>query len=228
MPYLPLLTALAFVLSPLVVGGFGGFDPGDFPIPQDDPPIQPAGWAFAIWGVIYIWLVVHAGFGAVKRREAPDWQPTRLPLSISLAIGAIWIPVANVSPLWATALILVMLGTAVVALLRAGPRDRWLLAVPLGLYAGWLTAASAVSLGLVVAGYGAMPQTNAALLALVLVLVVALPVMIQRRTVAYQAALVWALMAIGVRGLDPLTSVAALAFIMAGGIVIVTMMKRRS
>ena len=47
------LAALAFAASPLLVPGFGGFDPNRFPVPQENPPVQPAGYAFAIWGLIY-------------------------------------------------------------------------------------------------------------------------------------------------------------------------------
>nr|WP_240769056.1 hypothetical protein [Paracoccus liaowanqingii] len=45
-----LLAALAFAASPLIFPGFAGYDAGRFPIPQVDPPVQPAGWAFSIWG----------------------------------------------------------------------------------------------------------------------------------------------------------------------------------
>ena len=37
----------------------------------------PAGYAFAIWGVIYAWLVVSAVYGVIWRREAKDWEAMR-------------------------------------------------------------------------------------------------------------------------------------------------------
>ena len=40
-----------------------GYDPGQFPVVIARPSIQPAGYAFAIWGLIYAWLMAHAGFG---------------------------------------------------------------------------------------------------------------------------------------------------------------------
>ena len=132
--------ALAFVLSPLVSQSFGGFDPGQFPVPQDNPPAQPAGWAFSIWTLIYGWLLVHACFGLLRRADAADWGRTRWPLLASLVLGAAWIPVALRSPQMATAIIWAMLATAHWALLAAPDRDRWWARVPLALYAGWLTA----------------------------------------------------------------------------------------
>ncbi|MGB8621815.1 MAG: hypothetical protein WCD16_03255, partial [Paracoccaceae bacterium] len=145
---------LFFVLSPLLSGGFGGFDPTQFPVPQDHPPVQPAGYAFAIWGLIYLWLLVSAGAGLFLRAKDTGWERARLPLILSLGPGAAWIGVAHLSPVWATALILWMLATALIALFLTPQRDRWLLEVPVALYAGWLTAAGWVSVGLVGAGYG--------------------------------------------------------------------------
>ena len=63
--YLTLALSVLFALSPLLAPDFGGFDPDQFPVPQDDPPVQPAGYGFAIWGVIYVWLILSAGFGVL-------------------------------------------------------------------------------------------------------------------------------------------------------------------
>jgi hypothetical protein len=107
----------------------------------DDPPIQPAGWAFAIWGVIYLWLLASAGYGLIKRDTDPGWDAPRWPLFVSLAIGRVLDPVALVAPVLSTILIWVMLRARFSRCARhrcaTGP---WL-ALPLGLYAGWLTAA---------------------------------------------------------------------------------------
>jgi|GEM_PF-5700137 len=69
LPFLSLIATLAFVLSPLVTEPFSGFERDQFPIPQIDPPVQPAGYAFGIWGLIYLWLVVSAIYGAAARRD---------------------------------------------------------------------------------------------------------------------------------------------------------------
>jgi hypothetical protein len=155
---LVLVATVAFMLSPMLSSGFSGFTADQFPIPQNDPPIQPTGWTFAvIWSVIYLWLLVMAVYGLVKRADNPDWDRVRWPLIASLAIGATWIPVANLSPLWATLLIWAMLGTALWALIRTPARDGLWLQAPIGLYAGWLTAAANVGTAVVATGYGAVP-----------------------------------------------------------------------
>jgi hypothetical protein len=194
------VAALAFASAPLWTSGFGGFDPNRYPNPQIDPPVQPAGYAFSIWGPIYLWLVVHAGYGLLARAEAADWDRTRWPLFVSLGLGTSWISVAQVNPPLATLLIWVMLAGAVLALLRAPLRDRWLLAGPLGLYAGWLTAASFVSIGLLGAGYGvAFGETGWAWVALLAAFGTVLAVQSRvPHAPEYGLAAAWAFVAVGV------------------------------
>lgn len=189
-----LVASIGFVLSPVLSPGFSGFTPEQFPIPQYHPPIQPAGYAFSIWGLIYLWLIVGAGYGLFKRAEATDWRRMRPALLLSLVIGIAWIPVANLSPLWATGMIWVMWGSAVMALINAGTQDRLWQRTPVALYAGWLTAASAVATGLVLAGYGILGAQSAAYLMLGLALVLGLFVQSQRPdSPEYALAIIWAL-----------------------------------
>ena len=214
------LATIAFVVSPFLVPGFDGFEPSQFPVPQEDPPVQPAGYAFAIWGLIYAWLVIGAGFGALVRASDPDWAAMRPPLFASLALGAAWLPVAQVAPIPATVLIWAMLGLALLALFRVGDTDRWLQQAPVAIYAGWLTAASCVALGLVLAGYDWLDQTVAALVSLTVALGIAVPAQyLLHRAPEYGITVIWALVAIIVANSQPFNAaVAGLALI---GIVVI-------
>ena len=200
-PALVLLMALAFGLSPLLTPDFRGYDATQFPVRLDAPAILPAGYAFAIWGLIYLWLVLHAGFGLWKRAGDPAWDGVRAPLILSLAVGAIWLFVAVRDPLWASVLIAVMLAGALAALLRApAAPDRWLLLAPLAIYAGWLSAATGVSLGVLLAGFGWLPDTGAAVVMLGVVLALAVAVQLRLgRAPEYGLTVVWALVAVCVR-----------------------------
>ena len=194
---LVLIAAIAFALSPVIFPGFAGYDADLFPIPQENPPVQPAGWAFSIWGLIYLWLILGAGYGLWRRADDEDWATMRPALLISLAVGFLWIPVAQVLPGLATLMILVMMVSAIVAMLWAGRRDPWLEGRPVALYAGWLTAASGVSIGIWLAGHGILSQQVAAILCLIGVCAVALAVMTMRpEEWAYPAAVIWALIGV--------------------------------
>jgi hypothetical protein len=202
----------AFVVSPFLTQGFGGFAPDLFPIPQDRPPVQPTGYAFAIWGLIYLWLVVHAGTGLFARAEDADWDRTRWPLIVSLAVGASWIAVANTSAVWATVLIWVMLGGALAARWLAPAGDRWLAAVPLGIYAGWLTAASWVAIGLMLGGYGVLSEVWAAVAALLGAVVMAVTMQTALgQAPEYGLTVIWALFAVVVANVPGAPVLAAFA-----------------
>jgi len=258
-PVLLALATLAFGVAPALTPPFTGYDPGLFPVRIDRPSIQPAGYAFAIWGLIYLWLGAHALFGLIWRRTDPAWDAVRTPLTIAIVLGAVWLAIANEAPLMATIAIWIMQVTALAAFLRADPNgaevytrklppqssnsitdheqsfvddemlvrvaeaakrpnpvrmienlwrstflayeysnsnliNRWLLSAPTAILAGWLTAAAAVSLGVVLAGYGILGDTVAALVMLALVLGIA--VVAQARQPAmpvYGATVLWAL-----------------------------------
>jgi hypothetical protein len=193
-----LAAIIAMVAAPALTPAFTGYDPATFPVRIDRPAIQPAGYAFSIWGLIYLWLLAHAAFGLLKRKSDPAFLRPALPLLISGLLGSVWLAIASTAPLMATAVILVMGALAMLAYLRADPvQDRWLLAAPLAIYAGWLTAACGVSAGVILAGYGILSNTASALAMLAVVIGVALVVQARRPAMpVYGATVVWA--AIGV------------------------------
>lgn len=213
-----LLATAAFIASPILTGSFNGYDPAQFPVPQVDPLIQPPGWTFLIWIGIYGWLGVSAVYGVFMRLTEPDWAPMRPSLAVALAVGATWLPVAQVSPFLATVLIFVMGLAAIVAFHDSPFLDHWLARGPLGLFAGWLTAASFVSLGLLLAGYGLFTERGAAITCLVLALAVAAFISwTVKDSAMYEAAFAWALAGIFLNALPQDRAVTVLAG--AGGLV---------
>ena len=225
-PLLVLAAAVAFAVAPLISPPFTGYAPDMFPVVIDRPYIQPAGYAFSIWGLIYTWLAVHAVFGLVKRADDAAWDSTRLPLAGSAAMGAVWLGIAGIAPVTATVVIWVMLGLALLAFMRADPaRDRWLLVAPIAIYAGWLTAAAAVSLGVIVAGYGWLSNAASACAMLALVLAVAVTVQMRKRGVLeFGATVIWALVGVIAVNWDEAQTVAYVACagiaVMAGTMVL--------
>ena len=212
LPLLVLLFTVTFLLSGYLVS-FDGFDGAQVPFPQEDPPIQPAGWAFSVWLLIYGWLLVSAAYGLWKRAADPDWDRVRGPLLLSLVLGTPWVPVASVSAIWATVLIFAMLVAAIWALLRAPRRDRWLLQAPVALYAGWLTAASFVSLGSTMAGWGIGPgPLGWAFIGIPLALLTAVTVLRRKpQAPEYAITVVWALFGIAMKNGAAVPGVTALA-----------------
>jgi hypothetical protein len=137
-------------------------------------------------------------YGVYARRTTGMWDRVRGPLLVSLASGTPWLAVANRSPVWATVLIFVMAVSAIVALRRTPTADHWWLRAPVAIYAGWLTAASFVSLGSAAAGYGLLTDgLGWAYVGITLALVVS--VSVQRtvpRAAGYGGTVIWALIGI--------------------------------
>lgn len=226
---LTLLVTLTFVLSPLVTEPFSGFSEDQLPLPQIDPPVQPAGYAFAIWGVIYAWLVASAVFGLLRRTHDAGWTHARWPLIASLALGTPWLAVATQSAIWATLLIFPMAATAIWALLRSPSRDMWWFGVPVGLYAGWLTAASFVSLGSTAAGHGILTGAMGwAYIGILGAAAVAVAVLRVRPALAYAAAVLWALAGIIAANGTATPGVSALAAAAFAALLALTILSRRS
>ncbi len=208
-----LLATVAFGVAPFVTPPFTGYDPSMFPVPIVRPSIQPAGYAFSIWSVIYLWLIAHAGFGLWKRAETLAWVAVRLPLTVALLVGTVWLWIAGQSAIWGTVTIWVMAGAAILAFLRADPAvDRWILSGPTAIFAGWLSAASAVSTGVLIAGYGWLSDTASAAAMLALVLVIAVTVQMRRPAMpVYGLTVIWALVGIIVVNRNDNLTVAGLA-----------------
>lgn len=197
-PLILLAVTLAFVAAPILTAPFKGYPPEAFPVAIPHPSVQPAGYAFSIWGLIYAWLLVHAVLFLWKNHDDPDWLETSGPMIASLAVGSLWLYIAPNVPFVAGLAIIFMAGAALKAFLRVDTfADRWTLAAPIALYAGWLSAASAVSTGVIVAGYGILSDTGAALVMLAVVLAVAIFAQLrQPRVWEYGLTVIWALIGI--------------------------------
>ncbi|MGL4235075.1 hypothetical protein [Tabrizicola sp.] len=219
-----LLATIAFGVAPFITPPFTGYEPGMFPVRIERPAIQPAGYAFSIWSVIYVWLILHAAYGLWRRANDPAWGRVRLPLTVALVLGTVWLAIAGTSPIWATVTIVIMAAAAVLAFLRAPTEpDRWLLSAPLAIFAGWLTAASAVSTGVVLAGYGVLGNTESAIGMMGAVLILAPLIQFRRpRMPVYGLTVVWALIGIAVVNWGDLAPVSWVALGIAGLVLVAT------
>jgi len=193
-----LLATVAFAAAPLFTPGFTGYDPASFPVVIDRAAIQPAGYAFAIWGLIYAWLILHAGVGLLRHSDDTAWHRPRPALLAALLLGTIWLAIAASYPITATLVIVLMAALAVTAFLQTTTaQHRWLLSAPIAIFAGWLTAAAAVSIGVLLAGYGWLSNTATALTLITLVVVLGIAVQSRKPAMpVYGATVTWALIGV--------------------------------
>ena len=226
------LIVLAAVIFAVVIGQTQvllqwGQSPAEFAA-DSDATLKVAGYAFAIWGVIYLWLVVYA-----VRQALPQTGESLLihrmgwP-SVAALLGIGWWVVAAAFD-WEMATIVLIFGSLAVLLipllanagairaLSRGDRDRWMTVWPLAMLAGWLTIAAPVNLITVATGNGWLPEvlspTVWASLAIAVVAGVALGVTQRLRTLAYGLPIAWGLLGafVAEQARNPMLAYVALA-----------------
>ena len=52
--------------------------------------VTPAGWAFGIWSVIFLMLVVYAGFQAFPARRGPRYDAPAVPFVLANILNGLW------------------------------------------------------------------------------------------------------------------------------------------
>lgn len=206
------LIILAAALFAIVIGqaqilmGWGQ-SPAEFAA-DSDATLRVAGYAFAIWGVIYLGLLIYAvrqalpGTGAGPLRDRLAW-----PSALALTGIGVWIMAAAYDWEWATIglifgsllvlLVPLLAGAPAIRALSAGSPERWMTVWPLAMLAGWLSIAAPVNLITVATGNGWLPDmlspTAWAMLAIGLVALLAVFVTARLRILAFALPVAWGL-----------------------------------
>lgn len=198
---------------------------------DSDATLRVAGYAFAIWGVIYLGLLIYAVRQALPSTGESELL-TRLGWPSALALLGIgwWIVAAAFD--WEIGTIILIFGSLLVLLvpllanaraIRTLPRrdvERWTVVWPLALLAGWLGIAAPVNLLTVLTGNGDLPTalspTLWALVAVVVVMVKALAVTWALRTPAFALPIAWGLLGVFVAEIERNAALAGGAVVASG------------
>lgn len=168
-----------------------------------------AGYAFAIWGPIFL-LDVAFGIWQLRRRTGEAVIRVRLLASVGFALTALWMPVFAMQVFWLALLIIwgalaCLLACALILSneIRQERGQLWLAWLPLSLHAGWLSLAVFLNTAQVIVAYGWLPTDDMlgwtlALFGLASVLLFALNQRMQGNLV-YTAAALWGLVAVCVK-----------------------------
>ncbi len=233
-----LLTAVA----QLVVGAIGGSGRFGEPIgvvsATYSTPIVPAPGAFAIWGPIYLGVLVLAVRQALPSQWArPEHRATGWWLVGAACANAGWILLFSARLVgWAEVAIVALLVCLAVVVSRLAPHgrgpaavaDRWTLHGPLALYTGWVSVATVVGTAATGRWAGLPGEGPVAVVLAVVMLVVtgglaAVVTTVVPAPAAYAAAVLWALGGVVVAG--PGTAVAVAAVV--GAVLVAVALVRR-
>ena len=195
-----------FISQAQILMGWGQ-SPAEFAA-DSDATLRVAGYAFAIWGIIYLGLLIYAVRQALP--GTPD-SPLRArlgwPSALALTGIGVWIVAAAYDWEWATIglifgslLVLLIPLLADASAIRALPvrdSERWMTVWPLAMLAGWLSIASPVNLITVATGNGWLPEavspTTLAIGAIGVVALLAVFVTARLRSLAFSIPVAWGL-----------------------------------
>lgn len=217
------LAVLAIVQ--VLVSALGGSGIGEVARSYDSP-LLAAGWAFSIWGLIYLGVVVYAVFALLPGQRGREihrrvgWW-----LAASAVLNPLWI--LAFSSRWVVTAELVLIAlVAVLAVVYSrmsrevapGWTERLAFRLPVAIYLGWSSAA--LVLGLMAAGVavglpsaGALAQTAAIVLLVLLTAAVLSVIGSTAGFAGFAAAVVWAY--IGIAANDRPVAVAVVAVVAA-------------
>jgi hypothetical protein len=217
------LLVLLFAIAMPVVAWFterGDFGPPSGAVSAQFPNLLlPAGWAFAIWGLIFVFDVLYGVWQAARSRRDDATLTHIAPWTAGgFALTTAWMPLFSMGLYW---LNLIVIFGALACLLRAAFMltddkqrlpQQWLWAwTPISLHAGWLSLAAFVNIAQVVVAYRVMSTTDMLAWSMALFLLLAVLLLWanhrMRGNPDYAGAATWGLIAVyvmqsswGVRG----------------------------
>ncbi len=173
--------------------------------------ITPAGYVFAIWGIIYILLGVFLVFQALPSQKDKPFQKQISGLFIlTCVLNIVWLFFWQNELLPISVAIIIAFLASLVAIylrLRIGKsnvtlKEKLCVHVPFSVYLGWVTIATIANISVALVslgwdGFGLSLQVWA-ILVLTVALILDLAVLATRRDIAYSLVFIWALVGIGV------------------------------
>jgi len=223
--------------------GLGGALTGEI-ADMFDVYLIPAGYAFSIWGLIYLALACFTVFQALRRhRDEPELN----------RIGKLFVLINIANALWLVAFHYLYFGVALVLMIvllvllirtalvldigrHRAPTGRLVFAhLPFGIYLGWITVATAANVGQTLSSWGweGAPLTPEiwAVIVFAAIVVISWAISLRRTNLPHAAVLVWALVAISVEYPDvALVSIGAIvaAVLVVAGFIVAVVARRPS
>jgi hypothetical protein len=183
----------------------------------------PAGYVFAIWGVIYLGLIAFAVFQALPSQAAnPRLKRIGWLFALSCMANCLWLVCWHYGLLGLSVLVMLSLLLLLIAMYlrvetgrsKVSLAETWCVRVPFSVYLGWITVATIANItdllwSLGWGGFGIDPQTWAVIM-LAAGFAIASAVAVTRGDLAYMLVIVWAFAGIGVKQAGvPLVATAA-------------------
>jgi benzodiazapine receptor len=202
----------------------------------------PAGYVFAIWGIIYIgWIAFAIYQFRADQKESPRLRKLGYLFALSGIFNAAWLFCWHYNIFGLSVLVmLTLLGLLIASYLKLNvghtsvtTAEKWSVDVPFSVYLGWISVATVANVTDYLyfinwTGFGLAPQVWAVIL-LVIASVLALAMTITRRDSGYVFVLVWSFAGIAQKQADTalVANSAWVATVFVLGLAIYSIIQRR-
>lgn len=179
--------------------------------------ITPAGYAFSIWGVIFLALGAYAYFQAFVADSSTKIYDSIAPwLIVAFIATSAWLPVFQYEMIsFSVIFMLIILGSLIqISIMLTkdrtlSRRENALVRIPFGLYLGWISVATIVNIS-VLAKYTqwnllGISEANWLLIMITVGFVLAVLVSVATGNLVYSLVFVWAFVAVAVKHQDDTT-----------------------
>lgn len=210
-----LLVLLCAIAMPVIawLSQTGVFGPDQGTISDRYPTLLvAAGYAFSVWGLIFLLDLLYAVWQATGTRRADPLLGRIAPVAaLGFFLTAIWMPLFSAGLFWACVVVilgaLASLAWCAVQLSRPGAASRHRLAwLALSIHAGWLSLAAFLNLAQTIVAYGLLPTGRMLGWSLVLWAISAVVLLTlnwrMRGNIAYLAIACWGLFAVWFKQTD--------------------------
>ena len=167
----------------------------------------PAGFTFAIWGIIYLLLI---GFALYQvrffNRELPVFlEKTGWLFVLSCVANAAWLPAFHYLQIGLSLLImLVLLGSLMAIYLRINDgqtiistAERWLVGLPFSVYLGWITVATIANISILFSHLGWNGEPGGpqfwTVMVIAAAIIIGLLALLRRQDSGFALVIIWAL-----------------------------------
>ncbi|MBX3054740.1 MAG: tryptophan-rich sensory protein [Caldilineaceae bacterium] len=194
----------------------------------------PAGYVFAIWGVIYTGLLAFTIYHSLpSQRNNPRMRRVGWLFIVSNLFNSAWIAAWHYLQFPLSLVLMLGIGGALLALyMRLENRpvstlERWVVHVPFSIYFGWISVATIANTTVVLQYFGfqggPLPGPVWSVLVMLVGTAIAVYILRTRGDVAYGAVFVWAFIGIAVRNSE-VALVAYTAAVLAAVVLVVALM----
>jgi hypothetical protein len=172
----------------------------------------PAGYVFAIWGVIYLGWIAFSVYQALPaQRDQPRLHRIGWLFALSNLANASWLftwhyelfPLSAVVMLGLLVLLITIYVRLDIGRARVAPIEKWCVDILFSIYLGWISVATIANLTDLLYywnwdGFGAAPQAWAVIM-LIAASALSLTIALTRADVAFLLVIVWALAGIAIK-----------------------------